>query len=112
MNIDLHNHVVPPTIVDAITRNPNRYGTKIEVKDGKRYFTVHGPLAELKPVFYDTDAKVEWMDQVGLDVAGISVGPPIRAYPVVTPNNFTPHFGGEFAPQVSLWFGLGRPKKV
>ena len=31
MNIDLHNHVVPPTIIDAIMRSPDRYGTKIEV---------------------------------------------------------------------------------
>ena len=77
MNIDLHNHVVPPTIVEALTRDPKRYGTWIEMKDGKRYFSVHGPIAELKPTFFDVGAKVEWMDQVGLDVAVISVGPPI-----------------------------------
>jgi aminocarboxymuconate-semialdehyde decarboxylase len=80
MNIDLHNHVVPPTIIDAITRSPDRYGTKIEVRDGKKYFTVHGPSAELRPEFYDVDAKVEWMDRVGIDVAGISVAPPIFFY--------------------------------
>jgi aminocarboxymuconate-semialdehyde decarboxylase len=80
MRIDLHNHVVPPTIVDAIAANPSRYGTKFELKDGKRYFSVHGPLAELKPEFYDVDAKVAWLDRVGLDMAVISVGPPIYFY--------------------------------
>ncbi|MBI3916794.1 MAG: hypothetical protein HY322_07275 [Betaproteobacteria bacterium] len=80
MKIDLHNHVVPPTIVDAIAANPSRYGTKFELKDGRRYFSVHGPLAELKPEFYDVDAKVAWLDRVGLDVAVISVGPPIYFY--------------------------------
>ena len=80
MNIDIHSHVVPRTVIDAIELNPDRYGTRIEVKDGKRYFAVHGPQAELKPEFYDADAKVEWMDRVGLDVSVISVAPPIYFY--------------------------------
>lgn len=80
MNIDIHSHVVPRTVIDAIELNPDRYGTRIEVKDGKRYFAVHGPQAELKPEFYDADAKVEWMERVGLDVSVISVAPPIYFY--------------------------------
>jgi aminocarboxymuconate-semialdehyde decarboxylase len=80
MNIDLHNHVIPATIVDAIARDPKRYGTSIEEKDGKRYFNSHGRLAELQKVFYDADAKVEWMDENQLDIAAICVGPPIYFY--------------------------------
>jgi aminocarboxymuconate-semialdehyde decarboxylase len=80
MNIDLHNHVIPTTIVDAIAREPKRYGTSIEEKDGKRYFNSHGRLAELQKVFYDADAKVEWMNENQLDIAAISVGPPIYFY--------------------------------
>lgn len=80
MNIDLHNHVIPPTIVDAITRQPDRFGMRIEEKGGKRYFNSHGRMTELLPAFYDVDAKVEWMDRKGLDMAGISVGPPIYFY--------------------------------
>ena len=80
MNIDLHNHVIPPTIVEAIARNPARYGTSIEEKDGKRYFNSHGRLAELQKAYYDADAKVEWMDRNKLDIAAISVGPPIYFY--------------------------------
>lgn len=80
MNIDLHNHVVPPTIVEALTRHPTRYGTSIEERDGKRWFNVHGRYAELQPAYYDADAKVEWLDRNRLDIAGISVGPPIYFY--------------------------------
>jgi aminocarboxymuconate-semialdehyde decarboxylase len=80
MNIDLHNHVIPPTIVDAIANNPDRYGTRLEKKDGKRYFNSHGRLAELQKAYYDADAKVEWMDANRLDIAAISVGPPIYFY--------------------------------
>jgi aminocarboxymuconate-semialdehyde decarboxylase len=80
MNIDLHNHVIPATVVDAIARDPKRYGTSIEEKDGKRYFNSHGRLAELQPVFYDADAKVAWMDENNLDIAAICVGPPIYFY--------------------------------
>ena len=41
-NIDLHNHVVPPTIIDAIRKNPERFHTSIDDRDGKTYFNVHG----------------------------------------------------------------------
>ena len=80
MNIDLHTHVIPPTIIAAMERDPNRFGMKIEDKNGKRYFNSHGYPAELMPTFYSADAKVEWMDRVGLDVSVISVGPPIYFY--------------------------------
>ena len=80
MNIDLHNHVIPPTIVSALERNPARYGMAIEEKNGKRYFNSHGRPAELLKEFYDVDAKVAWMDANALDMAAISVGPPIYFY--------------------------------
>jgi aminocarboxymuconate-semialdehyde decarboxylase len=79
-NIDLHNHVIPPAIVDAIARDPERFGTKIEEKDGKRYFNNHGRMTELLADFYDVDAKLAWMDRQGIDIAAISVGPPIYFY--------------------------------
>jgi aminocarboxymuconate-semialdehyde decarboxylase len=80
MNYDLHNHVIPPTVIDAISRNPERFGTRIEEKGGKRYFDAHGRMTELLPSFYDVEAKIAWMDRTGLDVAAISVGPPIYFY--------------------------------
>lgn len=78
--IDLHNHVIPETVVEAIKNEPGKFGTELKVEGGKRYFDNHGVLAELLPEFCDADAKVEWMDRVKLDVAAISVGPPIFFY--------------------------------
>src|SRR6185436_15477114 len=70
----------PERVVQAIRRNPERYGTRIEEKDGKRYFDSHGRMTELLPEFCDVEAKIAWMDRVRLDVAAISVGPPIYFY--------------------------------
>jgi aminocarboxymuconate-semialdehyde decarboxylase len=80
MTYDLHNHVIPPTVVNAIRRHPERYGTRIEDRNGKPYFDAHGRMIELLPEFNDIDAKVAWMDRVGMDVCAISVGPPIYFY--------------------------------
>jgi aminocarboxymuconate-semialdehyde decarboxylase len=91
MNIDLHNHVIPPGVIDAIAKHPDRYGTRIEEREGKRYFSVHGPSAELQKAFYDVDAKLDWMDRNQVDIAAISVGPPIYFY------NLAPEIGLEAA---------------
>ena len=77
---DLHNHVIPETVVQAIKRDPERFGTRIEERGGKRYFDSHGRMTELLPEFCDAAAKVAWMDRAGMDVAVISVGPPIYFY--------------------------------
>jgi len=77
---DLHNHVIPPTVVEAIRCRPERYGTRIEERNGKPYFDSHGRMTELLPEFHDVEAKVAWMDRVGMDVSVISVGPPIYFY--------------------------------
>ncbi len=77
---DLHNHVIPEPVVQAIRRNPDRYGTRIEERGGKRYFDSHGRMTELLPEFCDAEAKIAWMDRVGMDVSVISVGPPIYFY--------------------------------
>jgi hypothetical protein len=37
-------------------------------------------MTELLPEFCEADAKVEWMDRNKLDIAAISVGPPIYFY--------------------------------
>ena len=76
-NIDLHNHVIPENVVQVIKLEPEKFHIKIEEKGGKRYFYYHGRIAELLPEYCDADAKVEWMNRVKLDVAAISVAPPI-----------------------------------
>ena len=51
--------------MQAIQRNPERYGTRIEERNGKRYFDSHGRMIELLPEFCDVEAKIAWMDRVG-----------------------------------------------
>jgi aminocarboxymuconate-semialdehyde decarboxylase len=80
LTYDLHNHVIPEIVVRAIERDPERYGTRIEMRNGKRYFDAHGRMIELLPEFNAIEAKIAWMDRVGMDVAVISVGPPIYFY--------------------------------
>jgi len=80
MRIDVHSHVVPPTVIAALEREPERFGTRIVDRDGRRFFDVHGREAELDPEFHDTDAKVAWMDRNRIDVSVLSVGPPVFFY--------------------------------
>lgn len=79
-NVDLHNHVIPPTIIDAIAREPGRYHMKIEERGGKRCYVRDGQATQLAPVFYDAEAKVEAMDRIGMDIAALSAGPPVYFY--------------------------------
>jgi aminocarboxymuconate-semialdehyde decarboxylase len=80
MRFDLHSHVVPPPIIAAMEKDPERFQTRITEKDGRRYFDVHGRPAELSADFHDVDAKLAWMDRNRIDVSVISVGPPIFFY--------------------------------
>jgi aminocarboxymuconate-semialdehyde decarboxylase len=78
--IDLHSHVIPPTIVDAVRRDPSRFGMKIEGRDGKLYFERRGRLSEMDREFYDVDAKLAAMDRMGLEISVLSVAPPTYFY--------------------------------
>jgi len=79
-NIDLHTHVIPPTIVDAVRRDPQRFGIKIEEKGGQLFLERRGYSSELARAFYDIDAKIEAMDRMKLDISVISVAPPTFFY--------------------------------
>ncbi len=80
MNIDLHNHVIPKTLADAIIANPARFSTKVETRNGTPHFENRGMWTPLSPAFCDVNAKLEWMDRCRVDVAALSVGPPIYFY--------------------------------
>jgi aminocarboxymuconate-semialdehyde decarboxylase len=72
--IDLHSHVIPETIVQAMRDNPV-YNTKIEGEGDKRVFVRGKTRFDLIPEFYDAEAKLESMDRKRLDVSVISPGP-------------------------------------
>ena len=79
--IDVHSHVIPKEMLEAIARNPERYEMRIEERDGKRRIVREG--GNVFPVFrefYDADAKVAGMDRKGLDLSLISPAPMVFFY--------------------------------
>ena len=75
--IDLHNHVIPLTFVNALRAEPARYGMRIEDRDGKIFYERRGRFSELRPVFYDAGAKLAAMDAMGIEIAALSAAPPV-----------------------------------
>lgn len=79
--IDVHNHVIPLEMLQAIERDPARYKMSFQEKDGKRRIVREG--GHTFPVFRefsDPAAKVASMDRRGLDVAFISPAPMVFFY--------------------------------
>lgn len=73
--IDVHSHVIPETIVQAMREQPELYKTVIEGEGHQRKF-VRGKVSfDLIPEFYDADAKIESMDRKSIDISVISPGP-------------------------------------
>lgn len=81
MRVDVHSHVIPRRVVDAIAERPSAFGARME-SDGGRLRVVHdqGYVYPLFPEFYDPEAKLESMDQRGIDVSVISPAPPMFYY--------------------------------
>lgn len=73
--IDLHSHVIPQSIIQAMRDRPERYHTRIE-GEGEQLVFVRGKTRfDLVPEFYDAQAKLESMDRKGITVSAISPGP-------------------------------------
>ena len=79
-NIDLHNHVLPETYLQAVREQPELYRTRIEGEGHKRQFVRGNIRFDLIPEFYDADAKVETMERKGVDISMISPGPQTFCY--------------------------------
>src|SRR5437868_6034701 len=85
---DLHTHVMPRTIIDAMLREPDRFdakgqsgnGVKPVERDGKPYFENNGRLSAIDLELYEVDAKIDAMDRMGIDVSALSVAPPTYFY--------------------------------
>jgi aminocarboxymuconate-semialdehyde decarboxylase len=77
MRIDIHSHVIPKRMVDAMSANPQRFKARIE---GGKVHHDQGYVYPLFPEFHDVDAKIESMDRRGLDISVISPAPPMFYY--------------------------------
>ena len=83
--IDLHSHVIPETIIQAMRGDPV-YNTRIEGEGDKRVFVRGKTRFDLIPEFYDAEAKLESMDRKRLDVSVISPGPQSFFYNLTDPD--------------------------
>ncbi len=81
MRIDIHSHVIPPRIVDAIAADPAGFAARIEGTGTQRRM-VHdqGYAYPLFDEFVDPAAKLAVMDRKGLDVSIVSTAPPMFYY--------------------------------
>lgn len=86
--IDLHTHVVPRNVIDAMLKTPDRFGAKGHSGNGVKtverngipYFENNGRLSEIDRELYEVDAKLEAMDRMRIDVSVLSVAPPTYFY--------------------------------
>jgi aminocarboxymuconate-semialdehyde decarboxylase len=82
MNIvDVHAHVIPPSLVAAMRAGTAPDGIRIEESDGTPW-VVHrqGYRYPLLPGFHDTSARLADMDAAGIDIAVLSIAPPLFLY--------------------------------
>ena len=79
--IDVHSHVVPAELLEAIERDPKRFQMTIETREGSRRILRDGGQAfPVYPEFSDPAIKVAGMDRKGLDVSFISPAPVVMTY--------------------------------
>ena len=79
--IDMHSHVLPRAMVEAIRQRPRDFGMMVRgtgadealVRDDN-----HG--SPLFPEFHDVDAKIAGMDRKGIDISVLSVTPVVFFY--------------------------------
>ena len=87
-NIDLHTHVIPPTVIEAVRAAPERFGVtgkttegiKVVSRGGKLFFERSNRLLEIDRELYDVEAKLAAMDRMGIDISVLSVAPPTYFY--------------------------------
>lgn len=79
--IDIHSHVIPPSIVESIEADPEGFSARIEGK-GKERRVVHdqGYTYPLFEEFVDPAVKLQVMDRKGLDLSVLSPPPPLFYY--------------------------------
>jgi aminocarboxymuconate-semialdehyde decarboxylase len=79
--VDVHSHVLPRELMEAIRAKPRDFQMKVEQRAGEEIFIRDDRHST--PVyaeFHDADAKVEGMDRKGIDISVISVTPVVFFY--------------------------------
>lgn len=79
--VDVHSHVIPPGVVEAMEADPTRFMARIE-GDGETKRVVHdqGYAYPLLEEFISPAAKLRAMDRKGIDLSVLSPPPPLFYY--------------------------------
>ena len=79
--IDLHSHILPASVVEAIDAEPDTFSAHIE-GEGKSRHVVHdqGFAYPLFDEFVESEAKIQAMDRKNLDVSVLSPPPTLFYY--------------------------------
>lgn len=77
--VDVHSHVIPAEMLEALEKNPERYQMRIDSAANK-LVRPDGSALPLFKEFSDAAAKVEGMDRKGLDISLISPAPFVFFY--------------------------------
>lgn len=81
LSIDVHSHVIPPGVVEAMAHDPGMFAAHIkETGAGKTVVHEQGYSYPLFEEFTQPQAKLHAMDQKGLDISVISPAPPLFYY--------------------------------
>jgi aminocarboxymuconate-semialdehyde decarboxylase len=79
--VDLHSHVLPKEMLEAIRARPREHQMRVEgTGDAERFIRDDKHATPVFAEFYDADAKVEGMDRKGIDISAISATPFIFFY--------------------------------
>ncbi|WP_344548895.1 amidohydrolase family protein [Actinomadura fulvescens] len=78
--MDVHNHFTPPEIVADARRGNGIDGLRVERDDGVEWMVHQRFRWQLQPTFYDLEARLQAMDKLGVDLALISMAPPLFMY--------------------------------
>jgi aminocarboxymuconate-semialdehyde decarboxylase len=79
---DVHSHVVPPAVAEAVAADPTGFSARIEEGGSGEKRVVHdqGYAYPLFEEFTDPEAKLQAMDRKGLDISVLSPPPPLFYY--------------------------------
>lgn len=77
MNIDVHHHAVPDTLLRFIRENPNETRKEYQMIDGREclIYKDNRFIQPIYPVYYDDRIRLAQMNQMGIDMAILSISP-------------------------------------
>ena len=82
----MHNHMIPPVVVDFLEREGERFETRIVERDGGRFFLIQETATRpINDKMTRPETRMVDMDAEGVDIQAVSCVPFIM-YPDVAPD--------------------------